>query len=64
MPRKARADLAHRLLVSLEDDESSPEVEAAWKAEVTRRYEDYQQGKAKTKPAKEVMRDAYRSLKA
>jgi putative addiction module component (TIGR02574 family) len=63
LPRKSRAELAHRLLVSLEDDEPSPGVEAAWKAEVKKRYKDYQEGKAKVRPANEVMRDAFRSLK-
>jgi hypothetical protein len=31
LPRQARADLAHRLLVSLEEEPVKPEVEDAWK---------------------------------
>ena len=63
LPRKSRAELAHRLLVSLEEDEPSPEIEAAWEAEVKKRYQDIQEGTAKVRPAKEVMRDAFRSLR-
>ena len=63
LPRKSRAELAHRLLVSLEEDEPSPEIEAAWNAEVRKRYKDYREGKAKVVPADKAMRDAFRSLK-
>ena len=31
LPRQARAELAHRLLVSLEDKLSKAEIEEAWK---------------------------------
>jgi putative addiction module component (TIGR02574 family) len=62
LPRKSRAELAERLLVSLEDEESSPEIEAAWKTEVKKRYKKFTSGKASVRPAKDVMRDAYRSM--
>jgi putative addiction module component (TIGR02574 family) len=63
LPRKSRAELAHRLLISLEEEEPSPGVEAAWKTEVKKRYKDCHEGKAKVRPANKVMRDAFRSLK-
>ena len=32
LPSRSRAELAHKLLISLEHDEGSPDVEAAWAA--------------------------------
>jgi putative addiction module component (TIGR02574 family) len=51
-----RAELAHFLIVSLEPDEGEdPEVvEAAWRVEVQRRFEEMQNGKVAGIPAEEV----------
>jgi hypothetical protein len=56
----------YEMVFPLEDlyrGEISEGVEASWKTEVKRRWSDYQEGRAKTKPAREVMRDAFRALK-
>ncbi len=63
LPTKSRAELAHKLLVSLEQDEGSPEVEAAWDQEAKRRYDAFKKGKIKARDAGEVMRDAYKKVK-
>ncbi len=53
----ARAELAHRLLVSL-DEPSESEVEKLWLEEIRRRVQDYRDGKVETVPADEVLRRA------
>jgi putative addiction module component (TIGR02574 family) len=63
LPSKSRAWLAHKLLVSLEDDEASPEIEAAWDAEAERRYKAFKKGKIKARSADAVMRDAYQKVR-
>lgn len=62
LPREARAEIAHRLLVSLEDESSSPEIEDAWKAEGERRYKNVKAGKTSVRDAKQAMRDARKKL--
>lgn len=51
-----RAQLAHRLIVSLDDDvEDDPaEVERAWADEIRRRLEEIDAGTAELVPAEEV----------
>lgn len=53
---RERAELAHKLLVSLE---GAPEagVEEAWDAEITKRVARVKEGKAKGRSAEEVFRD-------
>ena len=53
---RERAELAHKLLVSLEDvaDEG---VEEAWDQEIGKRVERIRDGAAKGRPADEVFRD-------
>jgi len=63
LPTRARASLAHRLLVSLESDESSPETEAAWKQEAQERCAAFDEGKIADRDADLVLRDAYRKAK-
>ncbi|MBI5386614.1 MAG: addiction module protein [Verrucomicrobia bacterium] len=63
LPGKARAALAQKLLVSLEDDEENAEIEAAWKKEAVDRCRAFDEGKLSERDANEVMRDAYRKLK-
>lgn len=56
LDRKQRAQLAHRLIVSLDEGEELPEAEweAAWVQESERRLQDLREGKAKEIPASEV----------
>lgn len=62
LPRQARADLAHRLLVSLEDEPASPEIEEAWKATAEQRYDKLKRGKTTARDAKLAVREARRRL--
>ena len=48
-----RAELAHFLLASMEPQEEG--VEEAWRAEIARRVTDIRSGKAKGRPADEVL---------
>ncbi len=52
---EARAELAHRLVESL-DEPSESEVEKLWLEEVRRRVQDYRDGKVQTIPADVVFR--------
>jgi putative addiction module component (TIGR02574 family) len=57
LDRKERAELAHRLIVSLDPEgEELPEAEceAAWVQESERRLQDLREGSAKEIPASEV----------
>lgn len=47
LSEKERAELAHALILSL-DSESDPDAESAWDAELARRLEEIESGKAKT----------------
>ncbi len=60
-----RAELAHRLLVSLEPSapESAEEVEAAWAAELARRVEQLNRGEVKMVPWSEAEARIRESLK-
>ncbi len=62
LPREARAEIAHRLLVSLEDERSSPEIEDAWKVEAERRYKNVKSGKTTVRDAKRAVREAKKKL--
>jgi len=61
LPLDKRAELAARLLKSL-DDLSDQEAEMLWAAEAERRLHDLQNGQAKSTPADEVLRKAERLL--
>jgi hypothetical protein len=63
LPSKSRADLAHKLLISLEHDPESSEAEAAWDREANGRYSAFKKGKIKTRNSEDVMRDAYKKVK-
>ena len=63
LPTRERASLVHRLLVSLEDEENSPEIEAAWKQEALERCAAFDEGKITDRDADLVLRDAYRKVK-
>ncbi len=59
LPPEERAQLAEGLLESLQEW-SSPEVEAAWDAEILRRIGEYERGEAALLPAAEVFAEARR----
>ncbi|MFO0734697.1 MAG: addiction module protein [Labilithrix sp.] len=65
LPTKARAKLAHDLLLSLEEEpfDSQEEVEKAWAPEIERRVQDVKEGRVKLIPAAEALRDVRASLK-
>lgn len=55
LSRAERADLAHQLLVSLDEPFDDPEVvEAEWNAEIARRLRDIESGATKGIPFDEV----------
>jgi putative addiction module component (TIGR02574 family) len=56
LPERERAELAHRILLSLEDTVETG-VEEAWETEIAKRVERIKQGKAKGRPAEDVFRD-------
>ncbi len=58
LPRDARAEIAHRLLTSLENEDFSDDVSEAWRSEIQRRRQDFREGKAKPVPADEALRRA------
>ena len=62
LPRQARAELAHRLLVSLEDEPVKPEIEEAWKDVAEQRFESLKKGKTTARDAKQAVRDARKRL--
>lgn len=62
LPRQARAELAHRLLVSLEDEPVTPEIEEAWKEVAEQRFEKLKQGATTERDAKQAVRDARKRL--
>lgn len=54
LPPDERAELAHDLIVSL-DEGIDNEFEAAWDAEIERRVREIKSGKAKGRPAEEIL---------
>lgn len=62
LPRKERADLAFRLLESLdretEDAAETEEMDALWMNEVQRRVEEVESGRVDLIPGEEVMKEA------
>jgi hypothetical protein len=63
LPTKARAELVHRLLASLEQEAGSPEIESAWKQEAVERCNASDQGQVTEREAADVLREAYRRVK-
>jgi hypothetical protein len=59
---EARAQLAHALLLSL-DDLSEAEIEELWLDEAIRRDEEIDAGKVELRPADDVFRDARERLR-
>jgi putative addiction module component (TIGR02574 family) len=61
LPQRSRAEIAERLLSSLDEDmDACPE--RAWKLEIRRRRREIREGKTKLIPADEVMGSALRSI--
>jgi len=54
LPPEERAELAHELLLSI-DEAIDKEVEAAWDAEIERRVNDIKSGKAKGRAAEDIL---------
>ena len=50
-----RAALAHDLIASLDEVMGDNELEAAWNAEIEKRVKEIKSGKAKGRPAEEVL---------
>ena len=63
LPTKERATLVEKLLLSLEPEEGSSEIEAAWKREALDRCRAYDEGKLTEREAADVLNDAYRKVK-
>jgi len=55
--------LVEKLLLSLESEEGSAEIEAAWKREALDRCRAYDEGKLTERDAADVLNDAYRKVK-
>jgi putative addiction module component (TIGR02574 family) len=58
LPRDARAEIAHRLLTSLENEDFADDVSDAWRIEIRRRQQDFREGKANEVSAEEALRRA------
>ncbi len=65
LPKKARAKLAHDLILSLEDEplENQEDVDKAWAEEIQRRVRDVVEGRVKLIPMDQAMRQVRASLK-
>jgi hypothetical protein len=62
LPTRARATLIQKLLVSLESEAGSPEIEAAWDNEAVERCKAFDEGRLAERDAADVLRDAYKKL--
>ncbi len=62
LPQRERAELAHRLIVSL-DEGKDDDVDAYWRNELDRRQREIENGTAELIPAEEAMRRARAALK-
>ena len=62
LPRAERAELAEKILRSL-DELSQAEYDQIWAAEIESRHEDIRSGKVKALSREEVMRDVESRLK-
>lgn len=64
LPQAERAQLAHRLIVSLDEDVPVDNgVEAAWLEEIKRRDAEIERGEAQMIPGDEAMRRVSEALK-
>ena len=58
LPHEARVEIAHRLLVSLENEDFTDDVSEAWRGTIQRRRQDFRDGKANEVSADEALRRA------
>jgi putative addiction module component (TIGR02574 family) len=63
LPTRERASLVNKLLLSLEPEAGSPEIESAWKQEALDRCAAFDEGKITERDETVVMREAYRRIK-
>jgi putative addiction module component (TIGR02574 family) len=63
LPPRSRGRLAASLIQSL-DERSDPDAEASWTAEIDRRLDDLDAGKAKTVPWRKVERGLLKRRRA
>ncbi len=54
LPLEERAELAHELILSL-DKTAGTDVESAWDSEIKKRVEEIKSGKAKGRPAENIL---------
>ena len=54
LPLEERAELAHELILSL-DETAGTDVENAWDSEIKKRVEKIKSGKAKGRPAENIL---------
>jgi putative addiction module component (TIGR02574 family) len=64
LPVNKRAQLAHELIVSLDDGKPDPEAAEAWDLEIERRVTDFRAGKSKAIPWDRARADILRRLGA
>ena len=63
LPARERASLVEKLLLSIEPEAGSPEIEAAWKHEALDRCKAFDEGRLTEREAADVLNDAYRKAK-
>jgi putative addiction module component (TIGR02574 family) len=63
LPQSERAMVVHELLLSLEDEPFDADAEAAWQAEIERRLQDFDDGKATALDANEAIAEIRQSLR-
>ena len=63
LPASARAELAQKLILSLDETEDG-NVEALWVSEAQRRLSEIRNGKVEGQPAERVLRDIAGNLKS
>jgi hypothetical protein len=63
LPTRSRAELAQKLLASLEQEGISPEIEAVWTAEALDRCRAFDEGRITERDSADVLRDVYKKVK-
>jgi hypothetical protein len=62
LPPEARAEVAHKLLLSLEPGEPDPNADQAWSDEVRRRLRAIREGRAALRDWNDALEDIRQSL--
>lgn len=67
LPIKGRAELAHRLLHSLHEEEEEevgdPDIQQAWVEEAERRHQEFLEGKAESIPGEQAIEEVRAALR-